>query len=84
MRHFLAPGAIAPHPLGMFVAPGATVLVAPASLLERSVARQARTFFATVDLATVARGANEGARTALHTRAKEESAYRFGIHRLAP
>lgn len=84
MRHFSFPLPVAGHPLRVSLASLPTVLVAPASLYQRHVARNVGTCTAAVDLAMVAVGANEHLGTARKARAKIESTNWCGIHRLAP
>ena len=84
MRHFSFSFPVARHPLGVLSAALATVLIAPAGLLQRGVPRNVGTPPTAVDLAVVAVGANEHLGTARKARAKIESTNWFGIHRLAP
>lgn len=80
MRHFLLPGAIAAHALGMGETPSAATLVALTRFPNRSKPNQLRTGAGTVNLAAVAVAANAYLRAAAP--AQKESTHRF--HRLAP
>lgn len=79
MRHFLLPGAIAAHALGMGEPPAATTLVASPRFPNRSKPNQLRTGAGTIALASVAVAANEHLRSAAPT--QKESTHHF--HRLA-